>query len=79
MFCNIVHKKQDFSFNYNPLHNNLEFYKVLVHVPFTTSNTELNMCHNKPYIRVADFAQILTFSQNITHEGSFATVIKYYT
>ena len=26
--------------NWNPLYNNLEFYKVLIGVPFTTSNTE---------------------------------------
>lgn len=37
---------------YNPLDNNLEFYKILVHAPFTKSETEPDIYYKKPNTRV---------------------------
>ena len=38
---------------YNPLHHNLEFYKALLHVPFTTSKIEPDIWCKKPFLTVA--------------------------
>ena len=41
------------TFTTNSLPNNLEFLKVLAHVPFTTSKTELDIWYKKPHVWVA--------------------------
>ena len=38
---------------YYPLHHNLEFYKALLHVPFTTSKIEPDIWCKKPFLTVA--------------------------
>ena len=45
---------KNFRFCYNPGHNILEFYNILVQVRFTTSTTKLEFQYSKLGIRVAD-------------------------